>query len=256
MALLRGPGALGAGSLGAGGRVILVGGGPGDPDLITVRGLDRLMSADVVIADRLGPVSLLDRLRPEVEIIDASRSPGRRTMTYDQIAGTMIDRARAGKIVVRLKGGDPFVFAHGAEEMQSCIDACVPVEVVPGITSSVAGPALAGVPLTATGGALGFTVVSGHLEPADPANRLDWTAIARSRTTIVVLMGMRNLAAIAERLIADGLPVDTDARCIADASLPTQQMVQAPLAKFAAAVQDSGLGNPAVIVIQAAGASL
>lgn len=238
------------------GRVILVGGGPGDPDLITVRGLDRLMSADVVIADRLGPVSLLDRLRPEVEVIDASRSPGRRTMTYDQIAATMVQRAREGKIVVRLKGGDPFVFAHGAEEMQSCIDAGVPVEVVPGITSSVAGPALAGVPLTATGGALGFTVVSGHLDPDDPRNRLNWTAIARSRTTIVVLMGMRNLAAIAERLMADGLPADTDARCIADVSLPTQQMVQAPLGKISAAVQDGGLANPAVIVIQAAGASV
>jgi uroporphyrin-III C-methyltransferase len=235
------------------GRVVLVGGGPGDPDLITVRGLDRLMAADVVIADRLGPVSLLDRLRPGVEIHDASRSPGERRMSYDEIADVMVSRARAGKLVVRLKGGDPFVFAHGSEEMRACMDAGVPVEVVPGITSSVAAPALAGVPLTATDGAMGFTVVSGHLDPADPVNRLDWTAIARSGTTIVVLMGMRNLSAIVDRLLAEGLPPDGDARCIADASLPSQQVVTAPLAKLPAAVQDSGIGNPAVIVIQTPG---
>lgn len=238
-----------------GGRVVLVGGGPGDPDLITVRGLDRLMTADVVIADRLGPVGLLERLRPDVEVIDASRSPGSGTLTYEQIAEAMVSRARAGKMVVRLKGGDPFVFAHGAQEMQSCIDAGVPVEVVPGISSAVAAPALAGVPLTATGGALGFTVVSGHLDPADPANRLDWTAIAHSGTTIVVLMGMRNLATIADRLVAEGVPADADARCICDASLPTQRVVVAPLAKLAAAAQDGGLRNPAVFVVQAAGSA-
>lgn len=233
------------------GRVVLVGGGPGAPDLITVRGLDRLMSADVVIADRLGPVGLLDRLGPEVEMIDAARSPGRRTLSYDEIVAIMIDRARAGRTVVRLKGGDPFIFAHGAQEMRSCTEAGISVEVVPGVTSATAAPVLAGVPLTSTVGAVGFTVVSGHLDPADHTTRIDWTAIARSGTSIVVLMGMRNLAAIATRLIADGVPPDAPAHCVADASLPTQRSVDSSLADLPGAVADAGLTNPAVIVIEA-----
>lgn len=233
------------------GRVILVGGGPGDPDLITVRGLDRLMAADVVVFDRLAPVSLLDRLGPEVERVDAARSPGRRTLTYTEIAELMIERARAGKTVVRLKGGDPFVLAHGAQEVQSCTDAGVAVEVIPGVTSATAGPALAGVPLTATTGAVGFTVVSGHLDPDTAGNRLDWAAVARSGTSIVVLMGMRNLSAIVTRLVEDGVPADVRATCIADASLPTQRIVQVPLTQLPDAVAQAGLANPAVVVIEA-----
>jgi uroporphyrin-III C-methyltransferase len=233
------------------GRVILVGGGPGAPDLITVRGLDRLMVADVVIIDRLAPIELLQRLRPDVELIDAARSPGQRTLTYDEIIELMVARAREGKTVVRLKGGDPFVLAHGAQEVDSCAAAGIPVEVVPGITSAVAGPVLAGIPLTSTDGAAGFTVVSGHLAPQDPANRLDWSAIARSGTTIVVLMGMRTLAAICDRLIADGVPSDTVASCVADASLPSQRVVRSTLDRLAGAVTEAGLTNPAVVVIEA-----
>ncbi len=233
------------------GRVILVGGGPGDPDLITVRGLDRLMAADIVVFDRLAPVSLLARLGPNVERVDAARSPGHRTLTYTEIAELMIHRARAGKTVVRLKGGDPFVFAHGAQEVQSCTDAGIAVEVVPGVTSATAGPVLAGVPLTATTGAGGFTVVSGHLDPDAPGNRLDWTAVARSGTSIVVLMGMRNLPAIVTRLVADGVPADVRATCIADASLPTQRIVQAPLTQLPDAVANAALANPAVVLIEA-----
>jgi siroheme synthase len=130
------------------GQVILVGGGPGADDLITVRGLDRLLAADVVIADRLAPTGLLRRLGPHVEIIDAAREPGRKTLSYDEIIAIMIDRARAGRTVVRLKGGDPFVFAHGAQELSSCAAAGIPVEVVPGLTSATAAPVLAGVPPT------------------------------------------------------------------------------------------------------------
>jgi uroporphyrin-III C-methyltransferase len=233
------------------GRVILVGGGPGDPDLITVRGLDRLMAADVVIADRLGPVRLLDRLGPNVEIVDAARSPGSRTLSYDEIVALMIDRSRAGKTVVRLKGGDPFIFAHGAQEVRSCTDAGIPVEVVPGVTSATAAPTLAGVPLTSTVGAVGFTVVSGHLDPADAANRLDWTAVARSGASIVILMGMRHLPAIVTRLIADGVPPDTPSHCVAEASLPSQRSVGADLTDLPHAVADAGLTNPAVVVIEA-----
>jgi uroporphyrin-III C-methyltransferase len=235
------------------GRVVLIGGGPGDPDLITVRGLDRLLSADVVITDRLAPTSLLDRLGPDVELIDAARSPGMRTLSYDEIVELMVDRARAGKTVVRLKGGDPFVLAHGAQEVESCSAAGIPVEVVPGLTSATAAPVLAGVPLTSTEGAAGFTVVSGHLPPDDPASRLDWTAIARSGTTLVVLMGMRNLGAIAERLVGDGVPADTPAYCVADASLPSQRVVRSTLAGLAAEVARAQVGNPAVVIVETGG---
>jgi uroporphyrin-III C-methyltransferase len=234
-----------------GGRVILVGGGPGADDLITVRGLDRLLTADVVIIDRLAPAGLLGRLGPEVEIVSAARAPGRRTLTYDEIVALMISRARAGQTVVRLKGGDPFVFAHGAQEMQSCADAGIPVEVVPGVTSATGAPALAGFPLTSTEGAAGFSVVSGHLDPDDPASRVDWSALSRSGTTLVILMGMRHLPAIAARLIRDGLVPDAAAACIADASMPSQRVVRGSLAELSAAVTAAGLANPATVVIEA-----
>jgi uroporphyrin-III C-methyltransferase len=232
------------------GRVILVGGGPGADDLITVRGLDRLMTADIVITDRLAPVGLLARLGPDVEIIDAARLPGRPTLTYDQITHVMIDRALAGRTVVRLKGGDPFVFAHGAQEVASCVAAGIPVEVVPGVTSATAAPALAGVPLTSSEGAAGFTVVSGHLHPDDPACRVDWSALARSGTNLVILMGMRQLPAITARLIRDGVPVDAAAACIASASLSEQRVVRAALSKLSAAVEAAGLTNPATVVVE------
>ena len=233
------------------GRVVLVGGGPGADDLITVRGLDRLLAADVVVTDRLAPTGLLARLGPDVEIVDAARGPDRRTLSYDEITAVLIDRARAGKVVVRLKGGDPFVFAHGAQEVQSCVEAGVEVEVVPGVTSATAAPVLAGVPLTSVTGAVGFTVVSGHLDPADPADRLDWAAIARSGTTVVVLMGMRRLGAIAARLIAEGVPPDVTCTSVSNASLPTQASVSGRLDGIAAVVEAAGLANPAVIVIAA-----
>jgi uroporphyrin-III C-methyltransferase len=235
---------------GPAGRVILVGGGPGADDLITVRGLERLLGADVVITDRLAPTGLLARLGPGVEIINASRAPGRTTLSYDQIAALMIERARSGRTVVRLKGGDPFVFAHGAQEIQSCAAAGIPVEVVPGVTSATAAPALAGVPLTSTDGAAGFTVVSGHRDPDDPACRVDWAALARCSTTLVILMGMRHLPAIAARLIREGVAATAPAACVADASLPAQRIVRAPLADLPAAVRAEGLTSPATVIVE------
>jgi len=229
------------------GRVVLVGGGPGAPDLITVRGLERLRAADVVVVDRLAPTSLLDGL--SAEVVDASRGPDSRTLTHGQIVTLMIDRARAGATVVRLKGGDPYVLAHGPQEVAACVAAGVEVEVVPGVSSALAAPALAGVPLTEVEGAAGFTVVSGHVDPADPANRVDWSALAGARTTLVILMGMRRLAAIARRLLEDGLPPDTPAACVADASLPTQATVRTTLANLPHGVEAAGLTNPAVVVI-------
>jgi len=235
----------------AAGRVILVGGGPGADDLITVRGLDRLLAADVVITDRLAPTGLLGRLGPHVEIIDAARAPGRQNLSYDEIIALMIDRARAGRTVVRLKGGDPFVFAHGAQEVRSCADAGIQVEVVPGVTSATAAPALADVPLTSTEGAAGFSVVSGHLDPDDPASRIDWSALSRSGTNLVILMGMRHLPAIVARLIREGVPAAAATACIADASLPAQRVVRARLADLSAAVVVTGLTSPATVIVEA-----
>ncbi len=233
------------------GRVTLVGGGPGADDLITVRGLDRLLSADVVITDRLAPTGLLDRLGPDVEIIDAARGPDTRKLSHEQIVALLIERAGRGDHVVRLKGGDPFVLAHGAQEAAACAAAGVPVEVVPGVTSATAGAVFAGLPLTEADGAAGFSVVSGHLAPDDPANRVDWSALSRSGTTIVVLMGVRQLPAITRRLLAEGISAETRAACVADASLPTERVVRARLADLPATVVAAGLGNPAVIYIQA-----
>lgn len=233
----------------AAGRVILVGGGPGAEDLITVRGLDRLMAADVVISDRLGPGALLSRLRPEVEVIHAGRSPGKPTLTYREIGALMLGRAREGKVVVRLKGGDPFVFAHGAQEVRSCAEAGIPVEVVPGVTSATAAASVSLTPLTSTDGAAGFSVVSGHLDPGDPACRIDWEALARSGTSLVILMGMRNLPAIAARLIKEGVSPDATATCVADASLPTQRVVRTRLEDLPAQVAAAGLANPATVIV-------
>ena len=233
------------------GNVVLVGGGPGADDLITIRGLDRLLAADVVIHDRLAPTGLLTRLGRDVEVIDAARAPGKCTLAHDEIVALMIDRARAGKAVVRLKGGDPFVFAHGGQELVSCGEAGIAVEVVPGVTSATASAVFANLPLTSSEGAAGFSVVSGHLHPDDPANRVDWAALRRSGTNIVVLMGMRHLAAIADRLVAEGVSPDAEAACVADGSLPTQLVVRARLADLAASVTQAGLANPATVVIEA-----
>ena len=233
------------------GNVVLIGGGPGADDLITIRGLDRLLAADVVIHDRLAPTGLLTRLGRDVEVIDAARAPGKCTLAHDEIVALMIDRARAGKTVVRLKGGDPFVFAHGGQELISCGEAGIAVEVVPGVTSATASAVFANLPLTSSEGAAGFSVVSGHLHPDDPANRVDWAALRRSGTNIVVLMGMRHLAAIADRLVAEGVSPDAEAACVADGSLPTQLVVRARLADLAASVTQAGLANPATVVIEA-----
>ena len=233
------------------GNVVLIGGGPGADDLITIRGLDRLLAADVVIHDRLAPTGLLTRLGRDVEVIDAGRAPGKCTLAHDEIVALMIDRARAGKAVVRLKGGDPFVFAHGGQELVSCGEAGIAVEVVPGVTSATASAVFANLPLTSSEGAAGFSVVSGHLHPDDPANRVDWAALRRSGTNIVVLMGMRHLAAIADRLVAEGVSPDAEAACVADGSLPTQLVVRARLADLAASVTQAGLANPATVVIEA-----
>ncbi len=210
--------------------VALVGGGPGDPGLITVRGRQLLAQADVVVADRLAPRGLLDELAPDVELIDAAKVPYGRSLSQETINELMVDRARQGKFVVRLKGGDPFVFGRGGEEMIACAHAGIPVLVVPGITSAVAVPAAAGVPVTHRGVSQEFHVISVHVAPDDPKSTVDWPGLARSQGTLVLLMAVERLAKVAEALLRDGRAPDTPAMVVQDGTLPTQRAVIASLA--------------------------
>jgi uroporphyrin-III C-methyltransferase / precorrin-2 dehydrogenase / sirohydrochlorin ferrochelatase len=231
------------------GWVSIVGGGPGDPGLITVTGRQRLASADVVVADRLAPLELLDELAPDVKVIDAAKVPGGPAMRQDQINQVLVEHARAGRAVVRLKGGDPFVFGRGREEVDACLAAGVPVEVVPGVTSAVAVPAAVGIPVTHRGVSQGFCVVAGYASPGDARNTVNWAALARSGLTLVLLMGVEHLADTARALLAGGLPAGTPGACVSDGWSKNQRVVTAPLAGLAAAVRDAGITNPAVIVI-------
>ncbi|TNC46473.1 uroporphyrinogen-III C-methyltransferase [Mumia zhuanghuii] len=229
------------------GRVVLVGGGPGDPGLITIAGLEAVRSADVVVTDRLAPLGVLQGL--EAEIIDVGKIPRGRSTPQEEINRILVEQAKAGRRVVRLKGGDTFVFGRGGEEVEACVAAGVPVDVVPGVTSAIAGPALAGIPVTHRGLSQGFTVVSGHVPPGDPRSTLDWTALARSGTDLVLLMAVATLPAITETLIAEGLDPETPAATVADATLPTQRVVRADLATIAARVATEGIAAPAITVI-------
>ncbi|WP_405739994.1 uroporphyrinogen-III C-methyltransferase [Streptomyces sp. NBC_01525] len=229
--------------------VALVGGGPGDPDLITVRGRRLLAEADVVIADRLGPRDLLAELPPHVEIIDAAKIPYGRFMAQEAINQALIDHARAGKAVVRLKGGDPFVFGRGMEEVQALTEAGIPCTVVPGISSTISVPGAAGIPVTHRGVAHEFTVVSGHVAPDDERSLVDWAALARLRGTLVVLMGVGNSAAIAATLMAHGRSGDTPAAVVQEGTTAAQRRVDATLATLGETVRAEGVRPPAVLVI-------
>ncbi|HEY2298913.1 MAG TPA: uroporphyrinogen-III C-methyltransferase [Jatrophihabitans sp.] len=232
------------------GSVALVGGGPGDPELITVRGRRLVSSADVVVVDRLAPRALLDELPEHVEVIDCGKSAHRHNMSQAEINEVLIERARAGKRVVRLKGGDPFVFGRGGEEWLACVAAGVPVTVVPGLSSALAAPAAAGIPLTHRGVAADFTVVSGHLDPGRvPYQGVDWPGLAAGAGTLVLLMSMDRLGLIAEELIKHGRPASTPAAVVHRASLPGEHVVRAPLHEIAAAVAEAGVGAPSVIVV-------
>jgi uroporphyrin-III C-methyltransferase/precorrin-2 dehydrogenase/sirohydrochlorin ferrochelatase len=234
------------------GSVTLVGGGPGDPDLITVRGRRLVAAADVVVVDRLAPRALLDELSDDVEVIDCGKAAHRHNLSQDEINAVLVDRARAGKRVVRLKGGDPFVFGRGGEEWLACVAAGVPVSVVPGISSALAAPAIAGIPLTHRGIASDFTVVSGHLDPGRPREQgVDWPGLAASGGTLVLLMGMDRIDLIATELIRHGRAATTPAAVVHRATLPGEQIVRAPLERLAHAVRAAEVGPPAVIVIGA-----
>jgi len=236
------------------GRVILVGGGPGDPELLTLKGFQALADADVVVVDRLAPLAVLDGLREGVEIIDVSKIPRGRFTPQEEINKILVSRAREGRVVVRLKGGDPFVFGRGMEEVIACKEAAVPVEVIPGVTSAVAAPELAGIPLTHRGISQGFTVITGHAAPDDPRSTLDWDALARGGTTLVVLMGVETLASIVGALVDAGREGDTPVACVMDGGLPSQKVVLTTLAAIVSSGAPHELRSPAVTVIGAVAA--
>ena len=229
------------------GTVALVGAGPGDPELITVKGRRLLGAATVVVVDRLAPGLLLDELGPDVELVDASKIPYGPQRTQDEINRILVDRASTGHFVVRLKGGDPYVFGRGGEELIACATAGIPVTVVSGVTSAIAAPAGAGIPVTHRGVAHEFVVVSGHLPPGHPDSRVDWAAIGALRGTVCVLMGLKNLEAIVAALLANGRPADTPAAVVADGATDRQHVVRSELAGLAEAA--AGLKPPALVVI-------
>src|SRR5262245_17822851 len=226
--------------------VYLVGAGPGDPGLLTVRGAEVLAQADVVVYDRLSVASLL-RLAPEhAELISVGKAPGRAEMSQDDINALLVERGKEGACVVRLKGGDPFVFARGGEEAAALLDAGVPFEVVPGITSAVAVPAYAGIPLTLRHSSTAFTVVTGHEDPSvGEQGTVDWDALGRVGGTIVVLMGVARIRQIAERLLASGRAPDTPVAAVTWGTRPEQRTVRATLGTIA----DEPIAPPATIVI-------
>lgn len=231
------------------GGVALVGGGPGDPELITVRGRRLLAHADVVVADRLAPQELLAEMPPHVEVIDASKIPYGRAMAQDAINGLLIDRAKEGKFVVRLKGGDPFVFARGYEEVLACAEAGIPVTVVPGVTSAIGVPALAGVPVTHRHVTHEFVVVSGHVAPGHPESLVNWNALAALSGTIVLLMAVERIELFAEALLEGGRPADTPVLVVQNGTTAAQRTLRATLADVAERIREDGIRPPAIIVI-------
>ncbi|EFV93224.1 uroporphyrin-III C-methyltransferase [Dietzia cinnamea P4] len=231
------------------GTVALVGGGPGADDLMTVRGRRLLARADVVVADRLAPQRPLAELRADVEIVDAAKIPYGRAMAQEAINEVLVDRARAGKFVVRLKGGDPFLYGRGFEEAQACAEAGIPCTVVPGVSSALAVPALAGIPVTNRGMTHELTVVSGHLPPGHPGSLIDWEALARMRGTLVVLMGVKNSPAIAGALMAGGRSPETPAAVVVDGSLEGQSTYRCSLGTLAATLDEHEVRPPAIVVI-------
>jgi uroporphyrin-III C-methyltransferase/precorrin-2 dehydrogenase/sirohydrochlorin ferrochelatase len=238
-----------AGPAGSPGSVVLVGGGPGDPGLITVRGQQAVSQADVVLADHLAPQALLASLPADVEVIDASKLPRGRSMAQEQINELLVEHARAGKRVVRLKGGDPFVFGRGMEELEACVAAGIPVEVVPGVTSAIGVPGLAGIPVTHRGLTHEFVVVSGHVPPGHPKSLVDWPSLGRLRGTLVVLMGVDTAPAIAAALVEHGRAPTTPVAVVTDGSTPSQRVVRTTLDGLAKAMAEEGIRPPAVWVV-------
>ena len=227
----------------AAGGVTLVGGGPGDPGLITTKGRRALAEADVVVVDRLAPRALLDDLDPDVEVIEAGKAPHAHTLTQAEINAVLVERARAGRRVVRLKGGDPYVLGRGGEEVQACVAAGVPVTVVPGVTSAIAVPGAAGIPVTHRGLSRQVTILSAH--DSTP----HWPTLAQVDGTLVLLMGVARLGAYADALVAHGRDAATPVAVVENGTLPGQRTTVGTLATIADLAVARAVANPAVIVV-------
>ncbi len=230
------------------GKAYLIGAGPGDPELLTLKGRRLLESADVVIHDRLIDDRLLDMARADADAIDVGKTPRGGGWTQSDINALMVSEARSGKRVARLKGGDPYVFGRGGEEAAALAEAGIEFEVAPGVTSAIAAPAYAGIPLTHRGLSSSFTVFSGSLA-AGARDGAEWAALARVPGTLVALMGWRNLAEIADALIANGKPPDTPAAVVSWGTQPRQRTARATLSRIADAAREGGLGAPATLVV-------
>ncbi len=231
------------------GKVYLVGAGPGDPGLITVAGLQRLKEADVIVYDRLVAPALLDEASAEAERIFVGKVAGE---SHDQeaINRLLVEKAREGKRVVRLKGGDPFVFGRGGEEAEALREAGVPFEVVPGVTSAVAVPAYAGIPVTHRGLASTFAVITGHEDPEKPGDRASiGPKLATAVDTLVFLMGTKTLPEIVEKLVANGRAAETPVAVIRWGTTPEQRTVVGTLADIVERVREAGLTPPAITVV-------
>jgi uroporphyrin-III C-methyltransferase len=229
--------------------VHLVGAGPGDPDLLTMRAVSLLARADVIVHDRLVDGRVLASAAPWAELVDVGKTPGSSRNSQDEINAILVDRGRRFDTVVRLKGGDPFVFGRGGEEAEAVRAHGIAVEVVPGVSSAIAAPAAAGIPVTMRGISSGVTIVTAHQDPAhqDPSGErsLDWDALARSGTTLVVLMGAARARSIAERLIAGGMRADMPVAVVTSATCPDEQVTRTTLATLGA----EPVCNPSVIVV-------
>ncbi len=229
--------------------VVLVGGGPGDPELVTVAGRKALMEADVVVADRLAPRELLGELPSTTELVDVAKIPRGRFTAQEAINDLIVARALEGKRVVRFKGGDSYVFGRGFEEVLACREAGVPVTVVPGLSTPVAVPGLAGIPVTHRGVAHDFTVVSGHLPPGHPGSLVDWEALARLTGTLVLMMAVENAAAICTALLDAGRDPGTPVAVVCDGSMPTERTVLSTLGGLPGDLDAHAVRPPAIIVV-------
>ncbi|HEY7720869.1 MAG TPA: uroporphyrinogen-III C-methyltransferase [Pedococcus sp.] len=232
------------------GRVVLVGGGPGAEDLMTVRARRALAEADVVVTDRLGPVTALARLPETVEVIDVGKAPGRHSVPQDEINRIIVEQAQRGRTVVRLKGGDPFLFGRGGEEAIACRAHGIPVEVVPGVSSAIAAPAAAGVPVTHRGTSASVHITHGH----GPLSPQAIHCVVRGSATLVLLMGVSTLAEHVAQLLAAGASADTPVAIVERATLESERTTRATLATVVGAAQEAAVEAPAVIVIGATAA--
>ena len=229
--------------------IYLVGSGPGDPGLFTLKGVRCLEMADVVVYDRLAPESLLGHAKPEAERIYVGKKPGVPSMSQEEINGLLVELGRSGKTVVRLKGGDPYIFGRGGEEALDLVEAGVPFEVVPGVTSGVAAPAYAGIPLTHRGISTSVAFITGHEDPTKGQQDVDWSRAANAADTLVLYMGLGRLQEISTELISAGKNPDTPAACVRWGTRTDQRTISGTLGDIAEKVAEANLKPPAITVV-------